>query len=94
MQLIINNKLYTDNSQEADENSVFVANNIDFKKAATVFFQGTNINSPEAIVSVKIDSTYFDTLKLSSLNTNPITTSASPAPYLVELLNEKQKKDR
>lgn len=76
-----------------NEHSVFVANNIEFKKAATVFFQGTNINSPEAIVSVKIDSTYFDTLKLSTLNTNLITTAASPAPYLVELLNEKQKKD-
>ncbi len=78
---------------KTNEHAVFVVDNIEFKKVATVFYQGTNINSPEAIVSVKIDSTYFDTLKLSSLNTNLITASASPAPYLVELLNEKQKKD-
>jgi hypothetical protein len=78
---------------KTNENSVFVANDIEFKKAATVFYQGTNINSPEAIVTVKIDSTYFDTLQLSTLNTNIIASSASPAPYLVELLNEKQKKD-
>ena len=36
MQLIINNKLYTDNSQEADENSVFVVSkqNEKFKQNA------------------------------------------------------------
>ncbi len=46
-----------------NEQSVFVVNNIDFKKSATVYYQGTNDSREEAIVAVKLDPDYYDTLQ-------------------------------
>jgi len=75
-----------------NESSVFVVNNIEFRKGAVVFYQGTNTASKEAIVSVKIDSAYFDTLSRAWVNTaaqGPLTATN----YLEKLLNDTQSKD-
>ena len=43
--------------------AAFIVDNIEFKKSATIYYQGTNTNKTEAIVAVTINPTYFDTLK-------------------------------
>ncbi len=48
---------------KVNEQSVFMVNNIDFKKSATVYYQGTNGQREEAIVAVKLDPDYYDTLQ-------------------------------
>ncbi len=78
---------------KTNEHSVFVADNIDFQKGATIYYQGTNTSNAEAIVSVKIDSIYFDTLHKAGLNNGTILSTTSPAAYLQQLLDEKKKKD-
>lgn len=75
-----------------NESSVFVVSNIEFRKGAVVFYQGTNTASKEAIVSVKIDSAYFDTLSRAWANTaalSPLTATN----YLEKLLADAQNKD-
>ena len=48
-------------------NSAFLIDNLDFKKEATVFYQGTNLNSKEAIVAVKFNPSFYDTLAKPAL---------------------------
>lgn len=75
-----------------NESSVFVVNNIEFRKGAVVFYQGTNTANKEAIVSVKIDSAYFDTLSRAWVNT-PAAGPLTAVSYLEKLLNDTQRKD-
>ena len=42
--------------------SAFVIPGLAFNKEAAIYYQGTNTSKPGAIVSVKIDSNYYDTL--------------------------------
>ena len=76
--------------------SVFIIDNIDFKKDATIYYQGTNINKTEAVVSVKFNVPFFDTLKnaapgFASKIYNPENDAASF--YLDQQLAEKLKQD-
>ncbi len=67
--LIINGEDSTKIISQANTNSasVFVIDKIDFKKEATVFYQGSNINNKEAIVAVKFTPSFFDTLKVPAI---------------------------
>ena len=62
--LIINGEDSTKIISQANTNasSVFVIDNIDFKKEATVFYQGANLLNKNAIVDVKFNPSFFDTL--------------------------------
>ena len=53
---------------KTNPSSVFIIDNIDFRKEATFYYQGTNNERANAIVSVKIDQPYFDTVKQVNLN--------------------------
>lgn len=44
--------------------SAFIVDNIEYKKSATVYYQGTNTNKTEGLVAVTINPSYFDTLKM------------------------------
>ena len=63
--LIINGEDSTKIISQAGTNasSAFVVTDIDFKKEATIFFQGENQTNKNAIVDVKFDVPFFDTLK-------------------------------
>jgi len=78
---------------KTNEGAVFVVDQLEFQKEAVIYYQGTNTAKTEAVVSVQIDSAYFDTLNRAGLNTGVIQTMNSPAPYVQQLLQEKQKKD-
>lgn len=65
---------------KVDAASVFVVDNIDFKKEATVYYQGVNDKKQNALVSATFNPAYFDTLK-----TAKIYTDRSPMP--VDTLN-------
>jgi hypothetical protein len=41
----------------------FALDGLDFEKSATVYYQGTNQNKSEGLVTIKINPHYFDTLK-------------------------------
>ncbi len=77
-----------------NEHSVFVVDNIAFKKEATIYYQGTNTAKENAIVDVKINPAYFDTLKTAP----PAAAENYPAqgmaaPYLQNLISERQRLD-
>jgi hypothetical protein len=78
---------------KTNTNSSFVVNDIGFSKEATIYYQGTNSIKPGAIVAVKIDSNYFDTLSRSALQTTVTALPGSPDPYIQQRLAEKQKID-
>ncbi len=93
--LIIKGEDSTNILAEAKTNdaSVFVVADIEFQKAATIHFQGTNTTKTEAVVAVTIDSTYFDTLARVKMNTETIFATVQSSPYLQQLLTDKQKAD-
>lgn len=68
--LIINGEDSTKIVSEAvtNESSTFIVDNIDFKKEATIYYQGTNTNNKEAIVSVSFNPPYFDLLEKGKIN--------------------------
>ncbi|GAB2820020.1 hypothetical protein [Ferruginibacter profundus] len=61
-----------------DSNSNFIVDNIEYKKEATIYYQGTNTNKENAIVTVKVNDAYFDTLKKA-------------APYLTDIQHQNEK---
>lgn len=77
---------------KTNESSVFVVNDFEFKKAAVVHYQGTNTSKTEAIVSVKIDSAYYDTLSRLPVYSGFTGKSSVPA-YFEQVLTEAQKSD-
>jgi hypothetical protein len=93
--LIIKGEDSTNILAEAKTNdaSVFVVDKIEFQKGATIHYQGTNTTKTEAIVSVTIDSTYFDTLARVKMNTENLLGTGTSSPYLQQLLTDKQKAD-
>ncbi len=78
---------------KTNQNSVFVAGDIEFTKEATIYYQGTNNNNKEGLVKVIIDSAYFDTLHLAKLNTEIFLRAENPNPYLMQLLAASQATD-
>jgi hypothetical protein len=66
--LIINGEDSTKIMSQANTNttSSFFIDNIDYRKAATVYYQGTNLNNKNAIVSVQFNPSFFDTLSVSA----------------------------
>ena len=59
-----------DKSSYGDE--YYYDDNIDYKKEATVFYQGANLNNKDAIVAVKFAPAFFDTLKMPAAGINDI----------------------
>ena len=47
-----------------NETGNFVVDQLDFKKSATIYYQGTNLNNSEALVAVKLNPAYFDSTHL------------------------------
>ncbi|MBL0057057.1 MAG: hypothetical protein IPP31_12920 [Chitinophagaceae bacterium] len=76
-----------------DPQGRFVVDKIGFKKLATVYYQGTNINRSEAIVSVSIDSAYFDTLQRAGLMTVVQPKAGMPDPFIQQQLEKKNRAD-
>jgi hypothetical protein len=76
-------------------NSEFVVADLDFKKSASIFYQGTNKTKTNALVSVKINPVYIDTLVKSALPLElPASTGeTTPPPYLQALVSKKEKDD-
>lgn len=48
--------------------SLFVVDHLEYKKDATIYYQGTNTGKENAIVTVKFNDAYYDTLKKATLN--------------------------
>lgn len=78
---------------KTNEASVFVADNVDFQKGATVHYQGTNTAKTEAIVAVKIDSTYFDTLARVNMNTANLSTPLPSSTFFQQVFYNNQQAD-
>jgi hypothetical protein len=92
--LIINGEDSTKIMSEAIANSKgeFYIDNINFKKEATIYYQGSNVNNKEGLVSVKINSSYFDLLKKVSIKANQnyySEYSLVPLDYFGKLMNQK-----
>ncbi len=93
--LIINGEDSTKIISEASTNAKgeFYVDNINFKKEATVFYQGTNLNNKESLVSVKLNPFYFDLLQKASIKSNLnyySEYSLVPLHYFSKLMNQKK----
>jgi hypothetical protein len=67
MSLIIESDSTTILSEaKVNDASVFVVDNIDFKKEASIYYQGVNEKKEKALVSASINPAYFDTLKTAA----------------------------
>ena len=75
--------------------SAFIVDNIEFKKSATVYYQGTNTNKTDGLVAVTINPSYFDTLKNPATGFEKTThvDSMTSQQQLVDLLESKLKLD-
>lgn len=71
-----------------DENGVFVVDKLNFRQDATVYYQGTNSNRENAIVTVKLNDAYIDTLK----NTGAAGQSLAPGYVPISPFNEQAMK--
>jgi hypothetical protein len=94
--LIINGEDSTKIMSQANTNasSTFFIDNIDYKKEATIYYQGTNLNSKEAIVSVKFNPSFFDTLKTGTTKPNEAIFSDEAidgSNYFNKIISEKQR---
>ncbi len=77
---------------KTNASSVFVVNDIDFRKSAMVYYQGSNADKQDALVTVKIDSAYIDTLSKATLNATAPGLNTGSA-YLEQLLAGKLESD-
>lgn len=96
--LIINGEDSTKIMSQANTNSasVFVVDNIEYKKEATIYYQGANLNNKEAIVAVNFNPAFFDTLKSPAAGINETLVSAetiTPADYYNQIISKKQGAD-
>jgi hypothetical protein len=94
--LIINGEDSTKIISQANTNtsSAFYIDNIDYKKEATIYYQGTNLNNKQAIVSVNFNPSFFDTLKNGTLKINEPLFSEEKnenSDYYDKLILEKQR---
>jgi hypothetical protein len=77
-----------------NENSAFIIDKLDYKKEATIFYQGTNLNSTNAIVSVNFMPSFYDTLSkpAGKLNENTFSSDNIFVPSFFEkIITERQK---
>jgi hypothetical protein len=94
--LIINGEDSTKIISQANTNtySAFYIDNIDYKKEATIYYQGTNLNNKEAIVAVNFNTSFFDTLKNGALKINEsffLEETTDGSNYYDKLILEKQR---
>ena len=75
--------------------AAFIVDNIEYKKEATIYYQGTNTNKTEGLVAVNFNPSFFDTLKKMApgYNQKLFTDSFTLSVYLNQLLAEKLKSD-
>jgi hypothetical protein len=94
--LIINGEDSTKimSQSNTNANSAFLIDNLDFKKEATMYYQGSNLSNKEALVTVKFDPNFYDTLKYPAFR-NPTfnfnTSTLLSNKYLNNILIDKQK---
>ncbi|HEU5164691.1 MAG TPA: hypothetical protein VFU29_04085, partial [Chitinophagaceae bacterium] len=78
-----------------NEKNQFYISDLDFKKSATVFYQGTNMNKENALVSVHINPSFFDTLKtphkVPMIDLDPNYSNEKMNALTEEILKQKQK---
>ena len=96
--LIINGEDSTKIISEAVTNDAgaFIIDKLAFKKEATIFYQGTNTNNKEGIVTVNFNPSYFDLLQKTTLNDDQKLLSEyafDVSNYVVNIRKEKYKQD-
>jgi hypothetical protein len=94
--LIIKGEDSTTILSEATVNSrsEFVVSDVAFRKLATVYYQGANKDKSKAMVSVKMNEAYFDTLKLfTPLSSEPGAADLYISGYMQNLLSKKEQED-
>ena len=78
-----------------NEKNQFYISDLDFKKSATVFYQGTNLNKENALVSVQINPAFFDTLKtphkVPMIDLDPTFANEKLSAFTEEILKQKRK---
>ncbi len=76
--------------------SEFLVSDLAFMKLATVYYQGVNQNNTKALVSVKMDEGYFDTLRHFAPpgSMEPARNSPYITGYMQNLLSKKEKQDK
>ncbi|MDB5202811.1 MAG: hypothetical protein JWQ27_2220 [Ferruginibacter sp.] len=74
--------------------SEFLVPDLDFKKAATVYYQATNDNKQQAMVSVTMNPAYVDTLRTSVGNITAAPFFATPAPGITLMLEKKAAEEK
>ena len=78
-----------------NEKNQFYISDLDFKKSATVFYQGTNIDKENALVSVHINPAFFDTLKTPHkapmIDLDPTYSNEKLNVFTEEILKQKRK---
>lgn len=80
---------------KVDANSNFVISDIDYKKSASIYYQGTNQGNENKMVSAKINPAYYDTLKNIKPENVPVAEviSNNVPPLVASMLAEKKIKD-
>jgi hypothetical protein len=75
--------------------SGFVVSDLDFKKEATVYYQGTNQNNDKGLVTVTMNTAYIDSLRRTPLTSgySPENSLATLPPYLKNRLAKKATED-
>ena len=74
-----------------NSNSTFVVSDLDFKKEATIYYQGTNQKSENALVAVKINTGYMDSLKQHKFNTTLFKEDFKSIPTAIKNMLIRQK---
>ena len=77
-----------------NEKNQFYISDLDFKKSATVFYQGTNLDKENALVSVHINPAFFDTLKtphkVPMIDLDPTYANEKLSAFTEEILKQKR----
>lgn len=78
-----------------NSNSDFVVADIDFKKEATIYYQGTNQKSENALVSVKVNTAFMDSLRQLNFPSAYVEENGigTIPPAIQQMLLEKAKED-
>ena len=80
---------------KVNEKNQFYISELDFKKSATVFYQGTNLNKENALVNIHINPSFFDTLKIAHrvppVDLNPNYSNEKLNAAIEEILNQRRK---
>jgi len=97
MNLIIKGEDSTTILSEATLNahSDFIVSDIDFKKEATVYYQGNKLKNANALVSVKMNAAFIDSLQRLSFfaGNNDLKDSSILPPYIQTMIRNKYSKE-